>query len=161
MCEVREYIETKSGKLKAFAMKLTKDEENAADLFQEVCLKALVKKEQYKATTNVSAWMHRIMYNTFVNNYRLEKKTTFVQYDELIDDLIPTDYSTPLELLSHKHISVTISKLKVHYRTLFMLYVEGHKYEEIASMHKLPLGTVKSRIHVARQILQKQLANDR
>ena len=68
-----------SGSLKPFALRLTKDMEDANDLMQETILKAYTNREKFTDGTNLKAWMYTIMKNTFITNYqRMVRKKTFI-----------------------------------------------------------------------------------
>ena len=72
-------IDRLSGSLKPFAMRLTRDLEDANDLLQETMLKAFSNREKYTEGTNLKAWMYTIMKNTFITNYqRMIRKNTFI-----------------------------------------------------------------------------------
>ena len=152
-------------KLQYFALKLTADMEDANDLLQDTILKALKFHDKFTESTNLSAWMHTIMKNTFINNYRRHQRSGefFDNTKELFYLNLPQDsgYSSPSSLLSEKELNAGIQKLNEQYRVPFMMHVEGYKYEEIAEQLDIPMGTVKSRIFIARKILMEQLADYR
>src|SRR3954447_17229371 len=60
--------------LKPFAITLTRDSEEAKDLFQETMFRALANKDKYNVGTNIKAWLYTIMRNIFINNYRRRAK---------------------------------------------------------------------------------------
>ena len=65
--------------LQPFAMKLTKDSEEANDLLQETLLKAYTNREKFSEGTNLKAWLYTIMKNTFITNYqRMVRRGTFI-----------------------------------------------------------------------------------
>jgi RNA polymerase sigma-70 factor (ECF subfamily) len=146
-----------SAPLKYFAISLTADHEDAADLLQDTMLKALIYKEKYADSTNLKAWLYTIMKNTFINNYRRNTKTR--QIIDKTKDLyflnIPQSNTTPspVSLLSEKDIKKQIEALEDDLRIPFMRYFEGYKYKEIADALNIPIGTVKSRIFLARKKL--------
>jgi len=146
-------------KLKYFALKLTSDMEDANDLLQDTMLKALTYRKKFTDKTNLSAWMHTIMKNTFINNYRRQKRSgeLFDNTKDLFYLNMPQDsgFSSPSSLLYEKEINEGINKLEEQYRVPFMMHVEGYKYEEIAEQLSIPMGTVKSRIFIARKILME------
>jgi RNA polymerase sigma factor (sigma-70 family) len=72
-------IDSLSGSLKPFALRLTKDMEDANDLLQETIVKAFSNREKYTEGTNLKAWLYTIMKNTFITNYqRMVRKNTFI-----------------------------------------------------------------------------------
>lgn len=144
--------------LKPFAITLTRDPEEAKDLFQETLFRALANKEKYNGGTNIRAWLYTIMRNIFINNYRRKVKQNLVTY-KAPEDLPEVKAATgSIESdLNTKQILQLIHKLPEIFRFPFMLYFEGFKYHEIADIMREPLGTIKSRIHFARKMLKTEL----
>jgi RNA polymerase sigma-70 factor, ECF subfamily len=149
-------------KLLRYALTLTFNEDDARDLLQDSILRALKFKEKFAENTNFNAWMHVIMRNTFINDYRRKSRTS--QKDTSMDEvpyLANFHYSreTPEMHLSEKNIRQTIELLDNDLKTPFNMYVYGFKYKEIAEKLNIPIGTVKSRISFARKQLQQMIAN--
>lgn len=146
-------------KLQYFALKLTADMEDAQDLLQDTILKALKFRDKFTDRTNLSAWMHTIMKNTFINNYRRKQRSgeLFDNTKELYYLNMPQDsgFASPSSRLSEKELRAGINKLSEQYRIPFLKHVEGYKYEEIAEELDIPMGTVKSRIFIARKMLME------
>lgn len=147
--------------LKYFAMSLTMNDEDAQDLLQDTILKALTYKEKFIAKTNLKAWLYTIMKNTFINNYRrkIKTKTVIDNTADLYYINIPQDsgLASPESVFNSKEIKEAIAELEEEYCTPFMMYFEGFKYKEIAEELNLPIGTVKSRIFIARKKLMDNL----
>jgi RNA polymerase sigma-70 factor (ECF subfamily) len=145
----------------SFAFSFTKDTDDANDLFQETMLKAINYSSQFKEGTNLKAWLYTIMRNTFINNYRKSSKTDRIMTvtDDLTSDklFLSASMNGSEGKFVMDDIYKALSKLQPEYYTPFIKYFEGYKYHEIADELKIPIGTVKTRIHVARQILKKQL----
>ena len=74
-----------SGSLRAFAYNLTKDDEEAKDLYQETAFRAISNRDKFRLDTNLKAWLFTIMKNIFINNYRKRSKanTVFDKTDNL------------------------------------------------------------------------------
>lgn len=143
--------------LKPFAITLTRDHETAQDLYQETLFKALAHKDKYQPGTNIRAWLCTIMRNIFINEYRRnERKRVIidtVQYAERHNN-----YSFSAERNARlKEINAAIYGLPAIFKNACILYLQGYKYNEIAVALNEPLGTIKSRIHFARKLLQKQV----
>lgn len=101
------------------------------------------------------------MKNTFINNYRrLVKTNALITKSEDISSA-NLHYSATKNTIDSKFVIGDINKalasLQPEYYVPFIKYFEGYKYHEIADMLEIPIGTVKTRIHVARQILKKYL----
>lgn len=147
--------------LKYFALKLTADNEDAEDLLQETFLKALKYKDKFQEKTNLKAWLYTIMKNTFINNYRRKVKRKTIM-DNTDDDYFvnSTKQSSPISPESeynYKEISKTVNELNDECRIPFKMHNEGYKYKEIAEELEMPIGTVKSRIFLARKKLTEAL----
>lgn len=148
-------------KLRSYALKLTSNMDDAQDLVQETMLKALRYRAKFSEGSNLGAWMHTIMKNTFINQYRRKKKRLVVTDDTenqvyLNNNRYTSDFAADQETLHHE-ISKTVEQLDQKYKTPFQLHFDGFKYQEIADQLDLPVGTVKSRIFTARNILSLQL----
>ena len=151
-----------SDTMRPFAYSLTKDMEDAKDLIQETVYKALKYKDKFATGTNVKAWMFIIMKNIFINNYR-KKSTQNVVNDSsdnqyLLNSTSQTVSNDGYNRLMRKDIDKAINDLNRDIKTPFLLHYEGFKYQEIAEELALPLGTVKSRIFIARKALKESLS---
>ena len=148
--------------LKPFAINLTRDSEAANDLYQETLYKALANKEKYNAGTNIKAWLFTIMRNIFINDYRrkAKQKTIFdnTPNDFLINQKQASISNAAESDLRIKEINKAIQQLPEIFKTPFLLYFDGYKYNEIAEVLIEPLGTIKSRIHFARKLLKEQIS---
>jgi RNA polymerase sigma factor (sigma-70 family) len=147
--------------LQKFAIGFTQDLEDANDLVQDTFLRAISYSAQFKDGTNLKAWLYTIMRNTFINNYRRNKRIrTFVDTSEDLNSAQLMKSSLQNEgqnLFINDDIFKALDKLEPQYSVPFMRYFEGYKYQEIAEELNIPIGTVKTRIHYARQILKKNL----
>jgi len=155
------HIAQSSKSLRPFAVRLTRDTEDANDLLQETLLKAFIHREKFTDGTNIKAWLYTIMKNTFITNYqRLARQKTFVDTTENLHYLNSASYVTSNMAegtFVMQDIQNSIARLDLDHRQPFMMYFQGYKYQEIAEMLKLPLGTVKNRIHLARKELKDML----
>jgi len=147
--------------LESFAMKFTKDLEDANDLVQDTLIKAIRYHHMYKQGTNLRGWLYTIMRNTFINDYRKGSRRNMVI--ETSEDLSSYQLynSAATNQGENKFVMEDINKalgqLQPEYSTPFLKYFEGYKYHEIAEELNIPIGTVKTRIHMARQTLKGQL----
>jgi RNA polymerase sigma factor (sigma-70 family) len=148
--------------LKPFAINLTRDNEAANDLYQDTLYKALANQEKYSVGTNIKAWLFTIMRNIFINNYRrkAKQKTIFdnTPNDYLINQQQATISNVAESDMRIKEINKAIRQLPEIFKTPFLLYFDGYKYNEIADVLHEPLGTIKSRIHFARKLLKEQIS---
>jgi RNA polymerase sigma factor (sigma-70 family) len=147
--------------LKPFAVTLTRDTEDAKDLFQETLFRALANKDKYNVGTNIKAWLYTIMRNIFINSYRRKSKQQTIFDGTPNEFLLDTKQAfipnQAVSTLQTKEINEAIHQLPEIFRKPFMLYFDGFKYQEIAAMLHEPLGTIKSRIHFARKLLKVQV----
>lgn len=146
--------------LQRYALSLTGNVDNAADLVQDTFLKALTFKESFEKDTNMKAWAFTIMRNTFINHYRrLSRKNTMFDDTEgqslLVNRTADSTADTPLE---YAEIEKAIENLTDDFRIPFTMHTHGYKYREIADELHLRIGTVKSRIFFSRQKLMQQLS---
>ena len=160
--EFNEMLLSNADFLKPFAINLTRDTEAANDLYQETLYKALANHEKYNVGTNIKAWLFTIMRNIFINDYRrkAKQKTIFdsTPNDYLINLKQASIHNTAESELRMKEIKMAIQHLPGIFKTPFLLYFDGYKYNEIAGMLNEPLGTIKSRIHFARKLLKEQIS---
>ena len=146
--------------LYAFAMKLTGNAMDADDLMQETATRAFKSREQFRPDTNFKAWVVTIMRNTFINDYRRRKRMNSEELEVDKAELNRTDlvvYNDSESDIQMEELTALIATLKPKYRQPFLMHYEGYSYQEIADEMGIILGTVKSRIHVARQELRRQL----
>lgn len=148
--------------LNNYALQLTQDRENASDLVQETFLKALRYESKFKKGTNLKGWLFTIMKNTFINEYRRNvKRNTFL---DSTDNTFYLD-STPNKAKNdgefkfiRRDLENAISQLPPDLEYTFRRNMVGYKYHEIAEELDIPIGTVKTRIFVARKKLRAILA---
>ena len=143
--------------LKPFAITLTRDKETAEDLYQETLYKAFAHREKYQPGTNIKAWLCTIMRNIFINDYRRNERkrviTDAIRYAEQYNySTVSSERNVRL-----KEINTAIYNLPGIFKNACLLYLQGYKYNEIAVALNEPLGTIKSRIHFAKKLLQKQI----
>ncbi len=145
-----------------FAMRLTKNREDAKDLIQETTCLALEKRDRFRMGTNFKSWMTTIMYNTFVNGYRRKRTRNKVMVSNSAGDALISMKTTPestTSSISAKELRNVIMSLEDSFRTPFMMHYKGYKYDEIAEAMGIKVGTVKSRIFFARKKMQKKIEN--
>ncbi|MDX1446634.1 RNA polymerase sigma factor [Lishizhenia sp.] len=144
----------------AFAMRYTKNEEDARDLTQETMLKAMKNKNYYTPKTNFKAWLFTIMRNIFINQYRrkVRSKTIFDNSEEKYLMNGSTEArNTPQNHITSLEVEAQVEALSDVYKKPFELHYKGFKYQEIANELNIPIGTVKSRIFIARKKLMECL----
>lgn len=147
--------------LNQFAYKFTQNADDADDLVQETLIKALRYVQLYKEGTNLKGWMFTIMKNTFINDYRsmVRKRLVVTTAEDLTSVQLSCSASSNQGegKFVRKDIENAMGTLTAEYYIPFTKYFEGFKYHEIADELQIPIGTVKTRIHVARKILKAKL----
>src|SRR5690348_15709668 len=159
--EFNQLVSNEELPLKGFALKLTQDMEDAQDLVQDTMLKAFTNRDKFEEGTNLKGWLFTIMKNIFINKYRRAMKSRIFNDDTenqyYINSATNTTRNDGEGALVMKDVQNAIDRLSDNLRTPFMMSYTGYKYEEIADTLKIPLGTVKVRIHNARKELMKNL----
>ncbi len=144
-----------------FALSLTANREDAMDLVQDTTLKVLDNHEKFIDNVNFKGWVMTVMRNIFINNYHkvVRTQTIIDQGADLynLDVVNQSGFDHPEGICDIEEINKAIKRLNDEMRTPFAMFVSGYKYDEIADALDIPIGTVKSRIFVARQLLQKEL----
>lgn len=147
--------------LNSFAYSLTLNREDAKDLLQDTYLKAISYRDKFVDATNLKAWLYTIMKNTFINNYRRNNKKKQILAEATDANMLKQTFSvshTNAESdINLKQIKAAVNALDDDYKIPFQRYFDGFKYKEIADEMNLPIGTVKSRIFLARKQLMQTL----
>jgi RNA polymerase sigma-70 factor, ECF subfamily len=158
--EFRENVAKFGYSLKPFAVSLTRDKDDADDLIQETLFRALSSEQKFAEGTNLKAWMYIIMKNIFINDYRRTKNrktTTMGTFDMQGITTGSVAANQGEQNIAMEHLNVELNLLNNGIKIPFLMHHQGFKYEEIASKLALPLGTIKSRIHLARKELKQKL----
>ncbi len=149
--------------LNSFAYNLTKNDEDAKDLYQETAFRAMTNREKFQPGTNLKAWLFTIMKNIFINNYRKKvKRNTIVDSTDNMYFINSGSVMISNEAGSNMlmdELERMIGELEDNIKIPFLKHYEGFKYQEIADELELPLGTVKSRIFFARKALKEKILN--
>ena len=139
-----------------YAHRFTPDSDKAEELLQETMLKALTSKDKYRSDDNFNGWLRTIMHNTYLNMLR----SRIIYLDEREIAITYAGRSSYFDTaFDYKELRRLVATLPCELRVPFMLYVEGYKYEEIAEILAIPVGTVKSRIFTAREKLKAMLGD--
>jgi RNA polymerase sigma-70 factor (ECF subfamily) len=138
-----------------YALKMARNTDDAQDLVQETYYKAYRSYHQFENATNSKAWMFMILKNTFINNYRKLKREPAIKSDQSRDNNLDLEF---YQNLLDDELANALSKLPANMRGVYLLCdLEGYTYEEIAELVNIPIGTVRSRLHRARKLLQDEL----
>jgi len=151
-----------------FAYRLTFDEDDANDLVQDTYLKAYRFVNSFQKGTNAKAWLYRILKNSFINDFRKKsKEPSKLDYQEVenfynsenVDEQKTIDLRVEsVKAMIGDEVSNALNSLAVDFRTVIILCdLEGFTYEEMAKILDIPIGTVRSRLHRARNLLKEKL----
>jgi RNA polymerase sigma-70 factor, ECF subfamily len=158
------------GQLYPAALRMTQNPSDAEDLVQETFAKAYAAFHQFQQGTNLRAWLHRILANTFINSYRKRRRQPVQDLGVDFQDewQIGSDRLSPpvrsaeaeaLERLADSDILQALRDLPAEFRVaIYLADVEGYPYKEVAAMMGTPIGTVMSRLHRGRAKLRRRLA---
>lgn len=154
------------------ALKLTRSATEADELVQETYLKAFRFAHKFEWGTNLKAWLFRIMSNTFINDYRhktherryVERATTESIYDEVMNTEAQAYAADPENHAFNKFLVEDLERalddLPEDFRMVVMLTdMQGFSYKEVAEIIGCPIGTVMSRLHRGRRLLQRELVD--
>ncbi len=145
-------------KLYRLAYRWTGSVADAEDLLQDLLLKLYERRAELAAIAELDSWTARVLYHMFVDNARryARRRPRVVAPEEA--EGTPPDGDRALEITGVRN---AVDQLSAEHRTVLLLHdAEGYKLEEIQKITGLPLGTVKSRLHRARQRLRGLLAKD-
>jgi RNA polymerase sigma-70 factor, ECF subfamily len=152
--------------LYAYAMVLSRNPEEAADLVQETYFRALKAKESFRPGSNLKRWLHTILRNVWLNQLRHERaapKIVDLDSDGNLSDVLPADtddaYDVYVKSMERERVRAAIDQLPVEFREILILReYEEISYQEIAVLLNCPTGTVMSRLARARSRLRELLS---
>lgn len=152
------------------ALRMTRDPARAEDLVQETLLRAYRFWHKFEPGTNIKAWLFRIQTNIFINRYRKRQTEQQVLDDRQIDDLLnryaaeekaflpPDTRDDFLKRVLGDEVMRALDELPFEFRmTVLLADMHDLSYKEIADVLDCPVGTVMSRLHRARKLLQATL----
>ena len=156
----------------AYALRLARNRADAEDLVQDAALRAFRAMETFEPGTNFKAWMFRILTRCFwANHRRRQRRPNTVDFDDTPDlylfarsaeNGLPWQGEDPahtlIDRLGTERVAEAIGQLPEEYGVVCTLYfMEDFAYHEIADVLEVPVGTVRSRLHRGRKMLQKAL----
>jgi RNA polymerase sigma-70 factor, ECF subfamily len=147
------------GHLRAFALSLCRDRQQADDLVQETLVKAWHKRQSFEEGTNLKAWLFTILRNQYFSERRKAKHLLLEPNGEYIERLSePPAQPGHLDLLDF--VAALRRLVPAQREALMLVGAEGFSYEEAAQICGVAVGTIKSRVHRARQCLAEVLSGE-
>ena len=154
-----------------YAFRLSNNRSDAEDLVQEAAMLAFRGFGSFEAGSNFKAWFFKILTNCYRSKYRKDRRRPTVDLDDTPDLYLyarsgevgfptegPDPAATLLDRLGTEQVVAALEQLPDEYRIVSTLYfMQDFSYEEIALALGCPIGTVRSRLHRGRKILQKAL----
>ncbi|GHC02554.1 RNA polymerase sigma factor [Cerasicoccus arenae] len=148
---------------------LTSNRDDANDLTQEAFIRAFRSISKFKGNSSFFTWLYRIAVNTTITHLKRNRKRRFFSFEQMDEEgssnvkleslasRAKTDKPTYMRELQEK-LNDALQKLSVKHRTVVVLYeIEGLSHQEIAEITKTSEGTVRSRLHYAKQQLRETL----
>lgn len=157
--EYEEQLMTCMNSMYNLGYRLTMNRDDAADLVQEASMRGYRFYDKFEPGTNFKGWILTILRNLFINQYRKKKREPAkVNYDELENFIGAPEMSGVAEEIFGEEMQNAIDQLPEEMRSaLTLFYVDGFAYKEIAEIMRCPIGTVMSRLYMAKQHLKKKL----
>lgn len=151
-----------------YALRLSGDPDQAMDLVQEASVRAYQGRNSFETGTNFKAWFFKILTNVFLRSQRRrvgEEPTISLDAPDAdgrardYADYRPDPSARAIDRLDAEAVQAAIGRLPEEFRTVAMLYfLNEFRYEEIAETLDIPVGTVRSRLHRGRKLLQDELS---
>ncbi|CAO3420978.1 RNA polymerase subunit sigma-24 [Azospirillum sp. TSH100] len=153
-------LEVHIASLRRYARALLRNGADAEDLVQEALTRAVARADSFQAGTNLRAWLFTILHNVHVNQVRSKAaRPQEVDVDDVESKLVsPPRQEERVEL---REMMRAVDELPEEQRKVLLLVaLEGLKYDEVADMLGVPIGTVMSRLSRAREAVRAKLANE-
>jgi RNA polymerase sigma-70 factor (ECF subfamily) len=155
MSDFARLLETEIPRLRRYARALTRDVTRADDLVQSCLARAVAKQHLWQPGTDLRAWLFTILHNQHVNDVRRSvREGVSVAVEEMAPVL--TVAPNALASLQLRDLERAIAQLPQEQRQVILLVgLEGMRYEEVALILKVPVGTVRSRLSRGRNQLRR------
>src|SRR5579875_2551701 len=142
------------------ALRMTRNVHDAEDLLQETSTRAYAGFGQFQQGTNLRAWLHRILANTFINGYRKQRREPQVIGGDLREEWLGiVDSAAGHSRSAESGVMGALRRLPEEFRAaIYLADVEGYSYREVAELMDVPLGTVMSRLHRGRAKLRRAIS---
>ena len=155
MSDFAHLLEAEIPRLRRYARALTRDASRADDLVQSCLVRAVAKKHLWQVGTDLRAWLFTILHNQHVNDVR---RAVREGVSVAVEDVAPilTIQSNVFASLQLRDLDRAIAALPEEQRQVILLVgLEGMRYEDVAAILDIPIGTVRSRLSRGREMLRK------
>src|SRR6266436_1208095 len=155
MSDFARLLETEIPRLRRYARALTRDVTRADDLVQSCLTRAIAKQHLWQPGTDLRAWLFTILHNQHVNDVR---RSVHEGIHVAVEEMAPVLIAHPnaLAVLQLRDLEAAIAKLPQEQRQVIPLVgLEGMRYEEVALILGIPVGTVRSRLSRGREQLRR------
>src|SRR5438105_1341565 len=152
-------LEAEIPRLRRYARALTRDVSRADDLVQSCLTRAVAKQHLWQPGTDLRAWLFTILHNQHVNDIRRSVR----EENNVSIDIAPvaTVQANAMDVLTLRDLEAALAKLPGEQRQVILLVgLEGLPYEEVASILRVPVGTVRSRLSRGRDQLRALMGMD-
>jgi RNA polymerase sigma-70 factor, ECF subfamily len=154
MTDFGHLLENEIPRLRRYARALTRDASRADDLVQSCLARALTKSHLWQPGTDLRAWLFTILHNQHVNDVRRAVREGVVVAVEDVEPLL-TVPSTQAATLQLRDLDRAMGRLPEEQRQVLLLVgLEGMRYDEVAAVLNVPVGTVRSRLSRGRDMLR-------
>jgi len=159
--EFSQLLETNRDTLFRFALKLTRNYQDAQDLFQDAVVRAFRYRQKFQMGTNFKAWMATIIRNTMITKSRIKRRLKIAgepieTYAYAIESRNMVSNQAEVDLRMEE-LHLLLDRLPEIHRIPFLMHYKGYEYKEIAEQMDIPIGTVKSRLNTARKTLKTMI----
>lgn len=145
------------GFVMGICLRYAKSKDEALEVCNDAFLKVFTKMHSYDFERPFNVWLKRIVVNTAIDTYRSQNKHYFHQDIESVFSL-PQEDETPLQKMGYNELLQVVKKLPLNFQLNFNLYViEGFSHDEISKMMGISVGTSKSNLSRAREMLRNML----
>lgn len=167
----RSLVERYQDSLYNYCFRILKDPSEAEEIAQECFVRTLTRLDRYKESYPFASWLFRIAHNLCIDHIRKRKRIAY-SLDAGIEgeegswhpepaSRNPSPQEDTIQQETNELLNQAIAELPEQYRSILLLrHQEDLSYQEISSILKLPLGTVKIRIHRARERLKRRLRHE-
>ena len=160
MTEFARLVEREIPRLRRYARALTRDASRADDLVQSALVRAVAKQHLWQPGTDLRAWLFTILHNQHVNDVRRGmREGTMIPVEDVASVL--TVEANATDSLQLRDLDRALARLPDEQRQVILLVgMEGMRYEEVATILGVPIGTVRSRLSRGRETLRGLMGMD-